>query len=114
MLRLVHPAREGQATRPPRHPKTVMSLTDPERRALRIALKNLRRAFGSWSCLAEVLGVSAASVEAVANGHDRGSPGLALRAARASGVPIERILSGKLAAADRCPTCGHAAERRAS
>ncbi|WP_438032412.1 hypothetical protein [Sorangium sp. So ce204] len=33
------------------------------------------------------------------------SYGVAVRAARLAGVPVDRLLGG-LAAADRCPTCG--------
>jgi transcriptional regulator with XRE-family HTH domain len=68
-------------------------------------LRNLRAAYGSWACLAEVMGVSVTSVEAIANGRNPGSPATAQRAAKAAGLTIERLLGG-LTAADRCPTCG--------
>jgi hypothetical protein len=36
----------------------------------------------------------------------RGSPAIALRAARAAGMHVETLLSGTLSPAGRCPTCG--------
>ena len=113
MLRIVHPAREGQGTRPPRRP-SPNALTHDERRNLCQALKNLRLRFGSWSCLAEVMDISEATLSSAATGRGRGSPGLALRAARAAGSTVEAILSGKLTPAGSCPLCGASAERRAS
>lgn len=108
MLRLVKPPTGGQGTRPPggRRRKTVQSLTAEESRHLRAALKNLRWAYGSWSCLAEVMDVSVDCLSSVAYGKCPGSPGLALRAAQAGGMHVETLLSGTLTAAGRCPTCG--------
>ncbi|WP_437484690.1 transcriptional regulator [Sorangium sp. So ce1014] len=82
-----------------------LSLTPTQRKRLRAALRNLRAAYGSWSCLAEVMGMSITSVEAIANGRDSGSPATAQRAAKAAGVTVEQLLGG-LVAADRCPSCG--------
>ncbi|WP_231864764.1 hypothetical protein [Sorangium cellulosum] len=45
------------------------------------------------------------SIRAIASGQFAGSPGTAMRAARAAGTTIERLL-GRPVAADRCPTCG--------
>jgi hypothetical protein len=96
-LRLVRPPGEGQAFRPPRRRKDVLSLTPDERRNLRQALKNLRLRFGSWSCLAEVMDVPVQSLTAASSSRPGfGSYGLALRAARAAGSTIEAVLSGKL------------------
>ena len=113
MLRLVHPPPEGgQATRSPRR-LSHNSLTPDERRHLRQALKNLRLRFGTWSCLAEVMGVPEGSlVNAASSKRGLGSPGLALRAARAAGSTVEAVLAGKLTPAGVCPTCGAAKEAR--
>ncbi len=106
MLRLVHPALEGQGTRPSkgRRRPDCLSLTPDETRHLRAALVNLRRAYGSWSCLAEVMGVSVATLTGAR--YNPVSPGLALRAARAAGMHLETLLSGALSAAGRCTACG--------
>jgi hypothetical protein len=96
---------EGAPARRRRRPASCLSLTPTQRKRLRAALKNLRTAYGSWSCLAEVMGVSVACLEGIARGRDHGSPGTAQRAAKAAGVTVEQLLGG-LAAADRCPTCG--------
>jgi hypothetical protein len=104
MLRIVHPAPEGQGPRTPkgRRRRDMHSLTRDERRHLRAALENLHRAYGTWACLAEVMGVSTNTL----TGNYEGSPGLALRAARAGGMSVEAVLSGVLSAAGRCETCG--------
>jgi hypothetical protein len=109
MLRLVHPAREGQEGGDPprrRRRRTCNSLTRDERRHLAVALHNLRRAYGSWDCLAEVMGVEAGALCDAGSPRSKASPGLALRAARAAGMSVEAILGGKISAAGRCETCG--------
>ncbi len=104
MLRLVPPPSEGKGSRTPkRRRREVHSLTHDEKRHLRAALQNLRRAYGTWACLAEVMGVSR---NALVSNYE-GSPGLALRAARAGGMSVEAVLSGTLSAAGRCEACGH-------
>ncbi|MFT3775240.1 MAG: transcriptional regulator [Minicystis sp.] len=106
MLRLVHPAREGQD--PPARRKgahsPALSLTADEARHVRAALQNARRAFGTWGCLAAAIGCAVGTLK-------QSRPGLALavRVAQAAGVSVEAMLSGALTAAGRCPTCGHRA-----
>jgi len=115
MLRLVHPPPPGgNGTRPPdRH--RIHSLTPEEGRNLRQTLMNLRMRYGTWACLGEVMGVSINTLAHAAQLRGpHGSPGLALRAARAAGTTVEHILAGKLAPVGVCPTCGSTAvERRA-
>lgn len=105
MLRLVHPAREGQEDRrPSKRRRATVSLTAEETRHLRATLRNLARAYGSWSCLAEVMGVK---LDLLRNVLSRAAgPGVAIRAARAGGMSVEAILSGALTEAGRCKTCG--------
>ncbi|WP_437984267.1 transcriptional regulator [Sorangium sp. So ce117] len=69
-------------------------------------MRHLRAAYGSWRCLAAVMGVSVDCIEGIANGRDNGSLATAQRAAKAAGVTVEQLLGGLAAAADRCPTCG--------
>lgn len=112
MLMLVHPAPQGKdpgASRRKRR-RDVNSLTATEKRHLRATLTNLARAYGSWKCLAHVMGMHHGSLHSAAHPtRPRGSPGVALAAARAGRMSIEAVLGGKLSAAGRCPTCGHKA-----
>ena len=108
MLRLVHPAPEGQGsrTRKGRHAAAVL-LSPDERRHLAAALHNLRRAFGSWSCLADAMGVRVNMLTRAGSSRTpNGSPGLALLAARTGGMSVEAVITGTLTAAGRCEACG--------
>lgn len=109
MLTLVRPSPEGQEggslPSKPRRKVPVLSLLPAERARLRALLKTLRRAYGTWACLAEVMGVRRVTLKMIAGGHCAGSPGTLLRAARAANTTIDRILA-PLSSADVCPTCG--------
>ncbi|WP_437759854.1 transcriptional regulator [Sorangium sp. So ce1389] len=95
----------GQGGRAPARRRQRLTLTPTESKRLRAALRNLRAAYGTWDCLADVMGVSRSTLRNIVKGHDGGSLAMATRAAKAAGVPVERLL-GDLAAADRCPACG--------
>jgi hypothetical protein len=95
----------GQATRPSSVRSRASQLTDAEAMRLRAALRSLKGLYGSWPCLAEVMGLSQYTLRNIANGSKRGSAATARKAAHAAGVTIDRLLGG-LAPADRCPTCG--------
>ncbi|AUX31310.1 MULTISPECIES: transcriptional regulator [Sorangium] len=73
---------------------------------LRAAVRSLRSLYGTWACLAEVMGVSAGTLQQLASGNG-GSHAMALRAAKAAGVSLDQIL-GRPVVAGRCPTCGRA------
>ncbi len=105
MLRLVHPATKGQGTDPSKRRPAATPLTDVEQMRLRAALRNLRALYGSWACLADAMGVRRGSLENVAHGVKPVSAGMALRAARAAGKPLDRLI-GEPVSADRCPHCG--------
>lgn len=96
----------GQGTDPPaRRPRSpALRLTDVEAMRLRAALRNLRALYGTWSCLAEVMGLSEKSLKHIVAGR-RASPATALLVARAAGATLTRVI-GAPTAADRCPTCG--------
>jgi hypothetical protein len=58
------------------------------------------------------------SIEHAARARNpQGSPGMAIRAARAGGMSVEAVLSGKLSPVGQCEACGsrlgHAATARA-
>jgi hypothetical protein len=58
-LRLVHPAPQGQPTRPSRGRRSgAFSLTNDEIRHLRIAIRNTARAYCGIDVLADVVGTS--------------------------------------------------------
>ena len=112
MLRLVHPAPTGQGTDPPKrrkgHHAPALSLTDEEARRVLVTLKNLRRSFGSWACLATAMGVQERTLTSVAYERKHRPTGtFAVRLAKAAGVSVESILSGTITDAGSCPTCGH-------
>ncbi|CAN96691.1 putative transcriptional regulator [Sorangium cellulosum So ce56] len=98
---------EGAPARQRRPRSPALRLTDVERMRLRAALRNLRALYGTWACLAEVMGVSAGSIQQLASGNG-GSHSMALRAAKAAGVTLDQIL-GRPAVAGRCPACGRGA-----
>ncbi|WP_437909926.1 transcriptional regulator [Sorangium sp. So ce327] len=75
---------------------------------LRAALRHMRGLFGSWACLAAAMGVPKTTLTNFVYGATRSTHGLALKAARAAGTTIERLL-GRPVAADRCPHCGRGA-----
>ncbi len=109
MLILVHPAREGQE--PPKRRKgcrsSALSLTPDEMRHLRATLRGLARSFGSWANLANAMGVKLGTLtDAATAPRYRASGTLAIRAARIGGMTVEAVLSGTLADAGRCQTCG--------
>jgi len=112
MLRLVHPAPEGQA--PARRRKGIRSaaliLSTEETRHLRVAIRNAARAYGTLACLADAIGVPVHTIEQALYRKGKGPSGvLAIRVARAAGVAVETVLTGALNAAGRCATCGHRA-----
>ncbi|MCC6552407.1 MAG: transcriptional regulator [Polyangiaceae bacterium] len=72
---------------------------------LRAALRNLRALYGSWSCLAEVMGADASTVKRVCNGQRCPSAALALAAAKAAGKTLDALIRAP-GPADKCPTCG--------
>jgi hypothetical protein len=110
MLRLVHPAaREGQdppSRRRKGHKPDALSLTTEEQRRVRAALRNAARAYGGLDVLAVVLAVPVETLYRISV-PSRGISGtFAIRLARAAGVSVEALLSGTVADASRCPTCG--------
>jgi hypothetical protein len=104
MLRLVHPAPQGQDTRPSkgRKPPALYPTAD-ERKRIRVAIRNLARAYGGYDVLAAVIGVSA---NALFCSEKRASFGLAVLVARAAGIPVEQLLAGRPHVAGACAVCG--------
>jgi hypothetical protein len=100
-LRLVS---DKPSPRPQRsHPNR---LTREQRERLLLALQGLRRKYGTWALLAAEMGVCRDTLKGVKGGRS-GSMATVVRAAQLACIPVERLLSGELATADRCPYCGH-------
>jgi hypothetical protein len=99
MLRLAHPAPRGQGTDPPARrrgiPSPAFSLTTDEARHLRASIRNVARVhYGTLRKLAAALGVNAP----VLTRRRHPSAGLAVAVWRLTGIPVEALLSPKLAA----------------
>ncbi|WP_437589315.1 transcriptional regulator [Sorangium sp. So ce1000] len=116
MQLLLPPPTGGQGEGAPKRRRLCVtrSLSEVERKRLRAALRNLRTAYGSWSCVGEIMGMRARTLRAIVAGTYAGSPctamraaraaRAAMRAARAAGTTVERLL-GRPVAADKCPSC---------
>ncbi len=106
MLMLVHPAPAGQGTDPPargrRRAAPALSLTPEEVRHLRASARNIARTFGSIAALARALGVA----PGVLTRKGRPGAGLAVALGRLTRIPVETLLSGKLAVAPAPETGG--------
>ncbi|MBI3071426.1 MAG: transcriptional regulator [Deltaproteobacteria bacterium] len=69
----------------------------------------LRKRLGGTRQLAQAMNANPETVSvALATRRGAVSAGIALRAARAAGVPLEQILSGEWPPAGMCPHCGRA------
>lgn len=84
----------------------VDSLSPEERANVIAALKVLRVRFGTWQAVADALKVTHKSVENAVSSKQKPSAGLAIRTARAAGVPVDDVLSGAFPKPGACPMCG--------
>ena len=114
MLRLVHPAPQGQGLRTPKGrrsgPSPALLLSDEEVRHVRAAVRNTARAYGGIAVLAGAMGVPPDTISGVLTSRKhRASGTFTIRLARAAGTSVEALLGGTLSAAGRCATCGHRA-----
>lgn len=102
----IRPAK-GKASAPPAaRPRATVSLTDAEAMRLRAALRNMRGLFGTWTCLADAMGVRLTTLQNFLYNDRKGaSPGLALAAARAAGTTVDALV-GTPRDAGRCPHYG--------
>jgi len=91
---------------PKRVTTRVNSLEREQQENVRRALRTLYFRYGTWKDLARAMGVGKNQLKLVMGERAAPSAGLALRAAKVAGVPVEDVLTGKLAEPERCPTCG--------
>lgn len=80
-------------------------LTPEQRERLALALDGLHRAYGTWYALAAEMGMSIDALKKVRVGKT-GSMATVVRAAELAGVSVERLLTGGIVEAGRCPHCG--------
>ena len=102
-LRLVKPAEPKPPRRKGQRPPSPFSPDEQAR--LRVALRNARALFGTWSCLADAMHVREKPIQGVAAARRRVSADLAIRLARALGKPLESLYRAP-SDASTCPTCG--------
>jgi hypothetical protein len=95
-------------SRPRDQSKTRRSsdLTPEEQGHAKAALRVLRVRYGTARKLAEALAANFATVTTALSVAGKPSAGLALRAARVAGVPLEDVLSGAWPKPGSCPHCG--------
>lgn len=105
LLRLVHPA----PPKPPRERhRRASTFTADEETRLKAALRNARTLFGTWRLLAAAMGVQRDTLARAAMARKILSADVAVRVARALGVPVDSLLRPPTDAA-RCSTCGRGA-----
>lgn len=88
-----------------KYKRTAPTFTHEENDRLRAALRRACALFGSWECLADALRVGPQTPRHAARGRYLVSGDLAIRLARALGVPLESLYAAPSDAAV-CPTCG--------
>jgi hypothetical protein len=92
--------------RDPTKTRRSSDLTPEEQANAKVALRVLRTRYGSARKLAVALSATIATVEAALSRRGKPSAGLALRAARLAGVPLEDVLSGAWPKTGACAHCG--------
>ena len=85
-------------------PRNSSDLTPDEQVNIRVAVRFLRKRMGGMMQLASAMGSKLGTLTAAM--HLSVSAGIAVRVARAAGVPLEEILAGRWPAATTCAYCG--------
>jgi hypothetical protein len=82
---------------PQRRRSDALRLTDDEAKAVRIAIRKLVRAFGSYNRLAAMLEIPSNSLRRLTNPNGARPTGtFAIRLAAIAKVPVEVLLGGKM------------------
>jgi len=106
-MRILKEREVRRAERTKRTTYVVNALEPEEREHARTALRQLVRNAGSVRELAVAMSVSHDTLKhALERNGKRVSAGLALRAARYAGAPVEELLSGAWPKPRACPMCG--------
>jgi hypothetical protein len=81
-------------------------LSHEESERVKVAMLFLAKRFGTWDGLAKAMGVRRDTIRHSQLKRAVVSAGVAIRAARAAGVPVEDVLSGAFPKPGVCPHCG--------
>lgn len=81
-------------------------LSPDEQKAVKVALRFLAKRHGSVAKLAEAMAVKRATVQEATTARGAVTAGVALKAARVAGAPMEDVLAGRWPRAGACPYCG--------
>ena len=102
------PPAEPETHEPKRRRKSgALMLSADEARHVRVAVRKLRRAYGSFRALSAMTGIPASTLRRAANPNGSPTGTLAIRIAAAAGVAVEVLLGGKLVVTT--PVIGRAA-----
>ncbi|MRG95768.1 helix-turn-helix domain-containing protein [Polyangium spumosum] len=102
-----HCPAEPETPEPKRRRSGALMLSAEEARHVRVAIRKLRRAFGSFRALSLKTGIPASTLRRAANPKSSPTGTLAIRIASAAGVAVEVLLGGKLVVTT--PVIGRAA-----
>lgn len=92
---------------------SVNTLSHDEQAHVRVALLTLHARHGSWETVARIMNVHEENLLRLAtSARHPPSAGIALRAARLAGVPVEDVLSGAFPGRKACPACGWGPTRK--
>ena len=102
-LRLVRPAEPPKARSKRHHRPPVFNAA--QERQLRATLQNAARAFGTWACLADAMGMTKGAL-GDAMRRRRTSPEVAVRLAFATGISLDALLRPGVVIVGKCCACG--------
>jgi hypothetical protein len=94
--------------RPPNETRRSSDLTPEEQENARAAIRFLAKRHGTRRKLAAAMGVNFGTLQSALEKRGAVSAGIALRAARAAGVPLDDVLAGRWPVTGACPHCGRA------
>ena len=93
-------------TRPAGETRRTSDLTPEEQANVRRALVFLRTRLGGWTRLAAAMRTNETTTRQAGTRGRSVSAGLAIRAARVAGVPVDELLAGRWPKEGTCPHCG--------
>lgn len=100
MFDLSWPSEAGQekvTSTPKRRRSNALKLSPDEVKAVRVAVRKLRRVFGSFTSLAAMTGIPSGTLRRIANPKGIPPTGtFAIRLAAVAKVPVEVLLGGKM------------------
>jgi len=95
-----------KAPRPANETRRSTDLTPEEQSNARAAIRFLAKRHGTLAKLAAAMRTKHGTLQSAVKEREVISAGIALRAARVAGVPLEDVLSGVWPPVGACPHCG--------